>query len=33
MSDSYKEILSRADLHFEEVRRRIGDHPESLFLD
>ena len=24
MSDSYKEILSRADLHFEEVRRLAG---------
>lgn len=28
MSDSYKEILSRADLHFDEVRRRLGHHLE-----
>lgn len=28
MSDSYKEILSRADLHFDEVRSRLGGHLE-----
>ena len=28
MSDFYKEILSRADLHFGEVRSRLGHHLE-----
>jgi len=28
MSDSYREILSRADAHFEEVRNRLGRHLE-----
>ncbi|MGK2859558.1 MAG: YkgJ family cysteine cluster protein [Thermoanaerobaculia bacterium] len=28
MSDSYKEILARADLHFDEIRHRQGRHLE-----
>ncbi len=28
MSDSYREILHRADTHFDQVRRRLGGHLE-----
>jgi Fe-S-cluster containining protein len=28
MSDSYREILTRADAHFDEVRKRLGRHLE-----